>query len=117
VTEAEAEGAPEPAARAVLEARLTAAQDLLERVRRAALAGGEITDLDRLSALLQALADQLGRISNSDRLPRDRLLALLDDLGGLTEMLRAQQARLGVQLRAAGDHRRVGTAYRRASRL
>ena len=58
-----------------------------------------------------------GRLPEIDRRRRSRLLALLDDVGSLTETLREEQARLAVQLRAAGDHRRAGTAYRRASRL
>jgi hypothetical protein len=112
----EAGGGPETEPRAELEARLAAAHDLLERGRRA-VAGGELANLDKLAPLLQGLADQFGRLPQIDQRLRGRLLALLDDVGSLTETLRREQARLAVQLRTAGAHRRARTAYRRASRL
>jgi hypothetical protein len=100
---------------AAQEACVAAAQDLLGRVRRA-LAGGEHSDLDRLAPLLQALADQLGRLPQTERRLRTGLLALLEETGNLAEMLRKEQASLAVQLRAVGAYRHAGTAYRRTSR-
>ncbi len=116
MTEVNDGGGPGAAARAAFEARLAATQDLLERVRRA-VAARQPAELDRLAPLLQGLADQLGGLPEIDPRLRSRLLALLDDVGSLTETLREEQARLAVQLRAAGAYRRAGTAYRRASRL
>jgi hypothetical protein len=115
MTGGKAAGAPE-ASLTALEACVAAAQDLLGRVRRA-LAGGELADLDRLAPLLRALADQLGRLPQTDQHLRTRLLALLEETGNLAEMLRKEQARLAVQLRAVGAYRHAGTAYRRTSRL
>jgi hypothetical protein len=99
-----------------LEARLAAARDLLERARRA-LAEGELPALDRLAAVLESLPGELGRLPRADDHLRRRLLALLDETGRLTETLRTEQAGLAARLRAAGAYRRVGAAYRRASRL
>jgi hypothetical protein len=107
---------PAASGSAALEARVAAAHDLLARVRRA-LAGGELLELERLAPLLEALASQVGRLPRTDQRLRAHLLALLDEAGRLAETLRQEQARLAVQLRAAGAHRRAGTAYRRASRL
>jgi hypothetical protein len=116
MTEAKAGEAREADARVELEARLAQAQDLLGRVRRAVADGG-LAEVDRLAPLLRGLAQQLGRLPQADRRLRARLLALLDEIGSLIQMLRAEQARLAVRLRAVGAHRRAGTAYRRASRL
>jgi hypothetical protein len=110
MTEAEAETT------LTLETRLAAARDLLERARRA-LAAGELPALDRLAALLEALPSELGRLSRADDHLRGRLLALLDEANSLTETLRTEQARLAARLRTAGAYRRVGAAYRRASKL
>jgi hypothetical protein len=115
MTDGKATGAPETSP-AALEACVAAAQDLLGRVRRA-LAGSEHADLDRLAPLLQALADQLGRLPQADQPLRIRLLALPEETGNLAEMLRKEQASLAVQLRAVGAYRHAGTAYRRTSRL
>jgi hypothetical protein len=99
-----------------LEARLAAVHDQLERARRL-LAEGELSALDRLALLLEGVPGELGRFPRTDERLRGRLLALLDEAGSLTETLRTEQARLAVQLRAAGAYRRVGAAYRRASKL
>ncbi len=99
-----------------LEARLAAARDLLARARRA-LAAGEPAALDRLAPLLEGLPGAIGRLPRADDRLRGHLLALLDEAGTLSEALRREQARLALQLRAAGAYRRVGAAYRRASKL
>jgi hypothetical protein len=101
---------------AALEARLAAAGELLARARRA-LAAGELPELERLFAVLEGLPGELGRIPKGDDHLRGRLLALLDDAGGLTETLRQEHARLAAQLRVAGVYRRAGAAYWRASKL
>jgi len=114
MTEAKAGGSPEVDQRA--EARLAAARELLERARRA-LAAGELPELDRLAALLEGLPGELRRLPGGDARLRGSLLALFDEAGRLTETLREEQARLAVQLHAAGAYRRAGAAYRRASKL
>ena len=95
---------------------LGAAIELLERARRA-VARGEPPDLERLAPLLDGLPDRLGPWSGTDDRRRRRVLALLDEVGALTEALRAEQAQLAEQLRGASVHRRAGAAYRRASKL
>jgi hypothetical protein len=98
------------------EAGLEAAIELLERARRA-VAQGELPELERLAPLLDGLTRRLGAWSGGNDRRRRRVLALLDEAGALPETLRAEQAQLAVQLRAAGVHRRAGAAYRRASKL
>jgi hypothetical protein len=115
VTEPGAKRPPGPGARE-LAARLAAASKLLERARRT-LAEGELPQLDRLGPLLEGLEGELGRGSGADPRLHGTLLALLDEAGNLTEALRAERARLAVQLRAAGAYRRAGVAYRRAGKL
>jgi hypothetical protein len=98
------------------EAGLVAAIELLERARRA-VARGEPPDLERLARLLEGLPARFGPCSGADHRRRRRVMALLDEAGTLTEALRAEQAQLAIQLRAAGVHRRARAAYRRASKL
>lgn len=107
----------EPRAVLDLEQATVAALDLLGRAR-GALAQGELVELGRLMTMLEALRGQLGRLSaTDDRHLRRGLLALLDEAGALAEKLARQRAHVAAQLREAGDHRRAGAAYRRASRL
>ena len=98
------------------EAALEAAIELLERARRA-VARDELPELERLAPLLEGLAGRLAAWSGTDQRRRRRVLALLDEAGALSEALRAGQAQVALQLRAAGVHRRAGAAYRRASKL
>ena len=107
----------EPRAVLDLEQATVTALDLLARARRT-LAQGELVELGRLMTMLEGLRSQLGRLSRADdRRLRRGLLALLDEAGALSEKLARERAHVASQLHEAGDHRRAGAAYRRASRL
>lgn len=107
-------GAPAPAAPRDDTTRL---RDLLGRVRRA-LVQDDMAELGRLMPLLAGLgtAPAFARDGDPAGLRRD-LLGLLDEASRLTGAMQDEHARLAAQLRGAGDHRRAGVAYHRASKL
>ena len=105
---------------AVSEARAASpAERLRTIVRRFAAVrrrDGPDRDIDQVMALLRDLETALSALKPEDARTacRAELIALLDEVGRLHDLLADERAALAGRLDLSGRHRRAGAAYQRA---
>lgn len=102
---------------ATFQQELAAALGLVARTR-SSIEQGALPNLDPVMVALERVDDILGQLpAAASRKLRPSLMALLDEIGTLTNQLASERARLAAELRDVGAHRHAENAYRRARRL
>ncbi len=102
---------------ATFQQELATALGLVARTR-SSIEQGVLPNLDPVMVALERVDDILGQLpAAASRKLRPSLMALLDEIGTLTNQLASERARLAAELRDVGAHRHAENAYRRARRL
>ena len=102
---------------ATFQQELATALGLVARTR-SSIEQGALPNLDPVMVALERVDDILGQLpAAASRKLRPSLMALLDEIGTLTNQLAGERARLAAELRDVGAHQHAENAYRRARRL
>lgn len=86
-------------------------------VARTTVASGQAVDLAGLESRVDKVCVIIRALPAAERKPFEpALLALIDELNGLTEALSAQRAKIHAELDGSSTHRAATSAYRKSQR-